>query len=528
MHEIELVLALLVPVAALGTVARRLRIPYPILLVLAGLVLALLPFVPDVHLAPELVFLLFLPPLLYIAAFDTSIRDIRPLVRKILSLAVGLVLVTTVAVAVVAHALVPDLGWPAAFALGAIVSPPDAVAAAAVFRRLGVPGRLVTLLEGESLFNDATALVAYRVALAAMATATFSFGEAAWWFVSVAVGGVLVGLVVGRLFAWLRSRIDDPPVEITISLLTPFAAWLPAEWLGVSGVLATVTAGLSVGWWAPRIMQSDTRLRARAVWEMVVFVLNGLVFILIGLQLSSILPTLSGRSLLWLVELGALLSLTVILMRLAWLFAVAYLPWLIIGRQSGGASAPPCRAVFVAGWAGMRGVLSLAAALALPLATPQRDLLIFLTFCVILATLVGQGLTLPWLIRKLGVGEDTAVTERQERHARTATAEAATTRIEQLANEWPDHLPLIDTLRAQYAHRATHLGEHGPEDSDGQRPSQDPAAEQEMLEHYVIRRAVIDAERTALLDLRNRGDINDQVWRRIERDLDLEELRMEA
>jgi Na+/H+ antiporter len=528
MHEIELVLALMVAVAAVATVGRALRIPYPILLVLGGLALALLPVVPDVRLAPELVFLLFLPPLLYIAAFDTSIRDVRALLRKIVSLAVGLVLATTVAVAVVAHELVPDLGWPAAFALGAIVSPPDAVAAAAVFRRLGVPAKLVTLLEGESLFNDATALVAYRAALAAMATATFSLGEAGLRFVAVAVGGVLVGLAVGKAVAWLRHRIDDPPVEITLSLLTPFAAWLPAEWLGVSGVLATVTAGLCVGWWAPRIMQSETRVRGRAVWDMVVFVLNGLVFILIGLQLSTILPTLSGRSLLWLTGLGALLSLTVILVRLAWLFVVAYLPRLILGPPPGDGPAPRWTHVFVAGWAGMRGVLSLAAALALPLATPERDLLIFLTFCVILATLVAQGLSLPWLIRKLGVGEDTAAREHLERQARTAAAEAATARIEELANEWPTHLPLIETLRGQYAHRATHLGEHSNETSGEEAASPDGEAEQEMLEHHLIRRAVIDAERTALLDLRDRGEIGDQVWRRIERDLDLEELRMEA
>jgi monovalent cation/hydrogen antiporter len=264
------------------------------------------------------------------------------------------------------------------------------------------------------------------------------------------------------------------------------------------------------------------------VWDMVVFVLNGLVFILIGLQLSTILPALSGRTLLALVGLGVLLSLTVILVRLAWVFLTVYLARLIFGSPLPNDPAPQWREVFVVGWAGMRGVLSLAAALALPLATPERDLLLFLTFCVILATLVGQGLSLPWLICALGVGEDRAAGEHQERHARAATAEAATSRIEQLADEWPTHLPLIDTLRAQYAHRATHLGDHATEESSGEAPSPDGEAEQEMLEHHLIRRAVIDAERAALLDLRDRGEIGDQVWRRIERDLDLEELRMEA
>jgi monovalent cation/hydrogen antiporter len=527
-HEIELVLALLVVIAALASVAQRLRIPYPILLVLAGLILALIPAVPDVQLNPDLVFLLFLPPLLYIAAFDTSIRDVRALLRPILSLAVGLVLATTAVVAVLVHLLLPDLGWPTAFAFGAIVSPPDAVAAAAVFRGLRVPRQLVTLLEAESLFNDATALVIYRAALAALATAVFSPGEAVIRFLIVGSGGVLVGLLIGKGVVWLRHRLNESSVEITMSLLTPFAAYLPAERLGVSGVLAAVTTGLYVGWWAPYIMESETRLRGRAVWEMGVFVLNGLVFILIGLQLSTILPALSERSLLSLVGLGLLLSLAVILVRLAWVFLDAYLRWSMGGSRRMGDPPPRWTEVFVVGWAGMRGVVSLATVLALPLETPGRDLLIFLTFCVILATLVGQGLSLPWLIRALGVVEDGGAAEHQELHARIAAVEAATARIEQLAREWPDHLPLIDTLRTQYAHRSSHLGEHTHQEADEELLNMDEAAAKELFDHRKIRRAVIDAEREAVLDLRRRGAIDDEVWRRIERDLDLEELRMEA
>lgn len=527
MHEIELVLALMVAVAAVATVAQALRAPYPILLVLVGLVLGLIPAVPEVELAPDLVFLLFLPPLLYIAAFDTSFRDVRAALRPIVSLAVGLVLATTAAVAVLAHALLPDLGWPAAFALGAIVSPPDAVAATAVFRVLGVPRRLVTVLEGESLFNDATALVAYRAALAAAATA-FSVGDAGLRFVAVGAGGVLVGLVAGRAVIWLRGRLHDPPVEITISLLTPFAAYLPAEWLGVSGVLAVVTAGLGVGWSAPRILDPETRVRARAVWDMVVFILNGLVFILIGLQLPTILDALSGRSLPSLLGLAVAISLTVILVRFAWVIGDTLLKRRLNRPRGRSDPAHPWSEVFVVAWAGMRGVVSLAAALALPLDTPERDLLIFLTFCVILVTLVGQGLSLPWFVRRLGVADDGSG-EHQELHARTAAAEAATARIEQLAAEWPAHLPLIDTLRGQYAHRASHFDEHHSSEhaAEDVLPTGD-AAEQEMLEHRLIRRAVIDAEREAVLDLRRRGEVTDAAWRRIERDLDLEELRMEA
>jgi CPA1 family monovalent cation:H+ antiporter len=527
-HEIELVLALLVVIAALASFAQRLRIPYPILLVLAGLLLALIPAGPRVRLDPDLVFLLFVPPLVYIAAFDTSIRDVRALLRPILSLAVGLVLATTAAVALLVHLLLPDLGWPMAFVLGAIVSPSDAVAATAIFRGLGVPRRLVTLLEAESLFNDATALVIYRAGLVAMATAAFSPGEAVLRFLAVSIGGVLVGLVVGKGIAWLRHRLHEWSVEITLSLLTPFAAYLPAERLGLSGILATVTAGLSLGWWAPYIMESETRIRGRAVWEMVVFVLNGLIFILIGLQLSAILPAMSERSLRSLASLGLLLSLTVILVRLGWVFGYAYVPRWIVRSRRGGESPWRWTEVFVVGWAGMRGVVSLATVLALPLETPGRDLLIFLTFYVILATLVGQGLSLPWLIRALGVVEDGGAAKHQELHARLAAAEAATARIEELAREWPDHLPLIDTLRAQYSHRSSHLGEHTHDEAHEEQLVMDEAAARELFDHRKIRRAVIDAERAAVLDLRQRGEIDDETWRRIERDLDFEELRMEA
>jgi CPA1 family monovalent cation:H+ antiporter len=520
MHGVELTLALLVAVAALATLARVLRVPAPILLVFGGLILALTPAVPEVILAPDLVFLLILPPLLYIAAFDTAIRDIRALLRPIISLAVGLVLITTIAVAVVVHAVLPEIGWPAAFALGAIVSPPDAVAAVAVLRRLSVPRRLVTLLEGESLFNDATAIVTFQAAVGAMAATRFSLPEAALRFVLVAVGGVLVGYAVAKLIALVRKHLTDTPVEITVSLLTPFAAYLPAERLGVSGVLATVTAGLCIGWWAPRIMDAGTRLRGRAVWEMVVFALNGLVFLLIGLQLSTILEHLAGRPPLMLLGLGVLVSAVVILVRLIWVIPAAWgLP--ILGHRKRWAE------VLVIGWAGMRGVVSLATALALPLDTPERDLLHFLTFCVILATLVGQGLTLPWLVQVLGLADD-GVSAEQELHARAVAVEAARARIEQLAEEWPTHLPLVDTLRAQYDHRAGHFGDLRSDQTDGDGRPMSQAAEQELVEHGKIRRAVIDAERQAVLGLRSRGEIGDEAWRRIERDLDLEELRLEA
>jgi CPA1 family monovalent cation:H+ antiporter len=528
-YTLEVVLMLLVPIAALAVLARRLGVPYPILLVLGGLALGLVPGLPRVDLEPDLVFFLFVPPLLYVAAFFTSIRDFRAHARPIGQLAIGLVLATVAVVALVAHAAIPGLSWPAAFVLGAIVSPPDAVAATAVLQRLGAPRRLVAVLEGESLLNDATALVAYRTALAAVATGSFSVGDAGLRFV-VATGGVLVGLAVGWLVGQVRRRLQDPPVEIVVSLLTPFAAYLPAEELGVSGVLAVVAAGLYLGRRASRLMEAQTRLSGRAVWDTLVFVVNGLVFILIGLQLPGILADLAGHSVASLVGWGALVCLAVVLVRLGWVFLVQYLPERLV-RSRRPERRTPWREVFVVGWAGMRGVVSLAAALALPTALPdgrpfpERDLLVFLTFCVIMVTLVGQGLSLPWVMRRLGVVAD-ASAEIEEQRARAAAAEAAVARIGELALEWPGHRPLVDTLQAQYAHRLSHLNEPVGADGAGQAP--DPAAEQEMLEHRQIRRAVIEAERKAVLDLFEKGAIHDEVLRRIERDLDLEELRMEA
>jgi CPA1 family monovalent cation:H+ antiporter len=530
MHEIELVLGLLVPVAVLAVLARRLGTPYPILLVLGGLALGFVPGLPHVALAPDLAFLLFLPPFLYTAAFFTSIRDFRAHLRPIATLAVGLVLATIVVVALVAHWAVPGLSWPAAFVLAAIVSPPDAVAATSVLQRLGAPRRMLTILEGESLVNDATALVAYRAAVAALATGVFSLWETGLRFVVVAVGGVLVGLFVAWLIGMIRERLQDPPVEITISLLTPFAAYLPAEELGLSGVLSVVAAGLYLGQRATRLMNAQTRVSGLAVWEFAIFVLTGLVFILIGLQLPLVLAALAERSLPLLLEQAAVVSLAAVAVRLAWVFVAEYAPLAPSTSGRDPDARPSWREALVVGWAGMRGVVSLAAALALPVLLPdgqpfpERDLIIFLTFGVILVTLVGQGLTLPWLLRRLGIGGD-GTEEREELLARARAVEAALTRIDALAAEWPTHLPLIETLRSQYAHRLSHLAE--PLSGDGA-AAPDPDAEQEMLEHRKIRRAVIDAERAAVQQLVERGAVHEAVQRRIERDLDLEELRMEA
>jgi monovalent cation/hydrogen antiporter len=514
-HDIQVVLFLLVLVTALTVVARRLAVPYPIVMVLGGLLLGAIPGFPEFELPPDLVFFVFLPPLLFAGGYFTSIREFKANLRPIFFLAFGLVIFTAAVVAVVAHALVPSLGWAGAFALGAIVSPPDAVAATAIFQRVGVPRRIVTILEGESLVNDATALVMYRFAVAAAAVGTFSLVEAGMSFIVVLLGGIAVGLVVGFAGEWLLARIHDTAIAVTITLLAPFVAYLGAEALGVSGVLATVVGGL-LATRATRRSSSDVRVVATGAWQMLLFLLNGLVFMLIGLQLPSVVRGLTA-DLSHVVGVTAAVAAAVVIARVVWVYPLTYLPRLIpaIRRRDPN---PQWQGVFVVAWSGLRGVVSLAAALALPTDFPERDLILFIVFAVILVTLVGQGLTLPLVIKKLGVAPD-GDPSHDEAHARGLTTEAALARLEELQAQWPGHQELIDQLRDRYSHRARHDELHHEEGG---------AAEQELLEHGLIRREVIDAERRAALQLHERGVIADDVLRRLERDLDLEDLRMEA
>jgi Na+/H+ antiporter len=521
---VETVLALLVAVACLALLARRTGMPYPILLVIGGLVLALIPGLPRVRLDPELIFLLLLPPLLYPAALFTSWRDFRANLRPILLLAVGLVLFTTIVVGYLAHYLIPELPLAAGFVLGAIISPPDAIAATAIAERLRVPRRIVAILEGESLVNDATALVAFRFGVAAVATGTFSLADAGGRFVMVALGGIVAGLVAGMVTAWLQKQIDDPPIEITISLLTPFAAYLPAERIGVSGVLAVVTAGLYHGWRIPEITSSRTRLQAGPVWEMIEFLLNGFIFLLIGLQLPEVLRGLSHRSVAQLIWYATVISLAVILIRIAWVFPATYLPRLIFKSIRARDPCPAWQHVSIVAWTGMRGVVSLAAALALPIQLrnqapfPGRDLILFLTFVVILATLVAQGLTVPKLICYLGVQDDGTI-EREEREARLKANEAALARLEELAKADGTDEAVLHRMRTEYIDRIRQLemsNEHNDEVPHGLFSS-----EYERLAHEALL-----FERKTILQLRNERVINDDVLRRIQRDIDLAEARL--
>jgi len=415
-HQIEIVLAFLAVVVVLGVLAQWMRIAYPILLVVAGLLLSLQPWVPRLKLEPDIVFLVFLPPLLYSAAFNTEWRAFRAQLRAISLLAFGLVLFTTTLVAILAHEFV-GLPWASAFILGAIVSPPDAVAAAAITQRVKVPRIIGTILEGESLVNDASALVALRIAISCVAYTAFDPIHAGLEFLWVSIGGVAVGLigaiVVIQIHRFLnRSKLGDAKINIAITLLTPYAVYLPAEQLHVSGVLAAVAAGLWIGTRCERVFTHEFYQEARAVWEMVEFMLNGVIFILIGLQLPVVLDSLNDSlSPYDLACFAVMISAVVILARMVWVFPGAYLPRLfdraIFGK---GDPYPPWQAVTVVGWTGMRGVVSLAAALAIPTTVDGvnvegRSMIQFLTFWVIFATLVGQGLTLPLVIRVLGVSK---------------------------------------------------------------------------------------------------------------------------
>ena len=521
--------ALLALVLATGllllAVSQFVRIPYPIVLVVGGALLGILPGAPEVHLNPDLVLVAVLPPLLYGGAFFTSLRELRANVRAIATLAVGLVLVTMLAVAAVAHEVIAGLAWPQAFVLGAIVAPTDPTASSAIAERLGLPTRLVALIEGESLVNDGTALVAYRFAVAAVVTGSFSLFDASWHFVLNVVGGIVVGLVVGYLIRRLRRRLDNPPVEIAIALLSGYLGYLPAQALGVSGVLAAVTVGIYMGIHTPELTTVQTRLQGQAVWEIVFLLLNGLLFALIGLQLPTILDELSGRSTAELVGYAAVVSAVVIGARLAWMLAT-YLLATLSSRIRMDDPAPSWQAKAVISWSGMRGAVSLAAALAIPLATdagdpfPQRNLIIFLTFAVILVTLVLQGLTLPPLIRVLDL-DDGGIGEKEEAKARIRAAEAALERLDELVEEDWVRADTADRARRQYLFRQERFRSRFDPQADG-------AAEARSQDYQRLRRELLDAEREAVTQLRREGVIGDDVMRRVVRDLDLEDARLDV
>jgi len=520
MESLELLIGLLAAVAVAVRLAGHTSIPEPVLLVLAGLAVALVPGLPTVELDPELTLALFLPPLLYWAALHTDLQDLRDNLRPIALLAVGLVLATTAAVAALAHVV---FGLPLAVAvvLGAIVSPPDPVAATAVAGRLGLPRRMATVLEGEGLLNDATALVLYRVAVAAAVTGTFSIGRAGVELAVATVGGTAVGLAVGLAGSRVLRQVSEAPVENTVKLLLPYVAWLAAERLHVSGVLAVLACGLLMTrHWGS--ISSGARLQARQLWDWLVFVLEGLSFVLIGVQLRTVVEGIEGRSLADLALAALALNLLVIVVRLAWVYPASLLPRLS-ARVRERDPFPGWAAVTVIGWAGMRGVVTLALALAIPAEVegggpfPDRNLVVFLAFSVIVVTLVGQGLTLPLVIRRLGVGADDEGSAADSRRALARLSRVALDHLDGLDPEG-DGVPVevVERLRERYRSRLAHLDQQA---GDGQPDSGRAFAE---LVHDLL-----GAQREELRRLRERGAVTPEVARRLDHDLDAEEARLE-
>jgi Na+/H+ antiporter len=518
----ELILICLVAVALLAIVARKIQVPYPILLTVGGGVLALVPGLPAIHLDPQLVFNLFLPPLLYPAAVYTSWRDFRANLRSILPLAIFLVLLTMTGTAYVFHALT---GLPLAvgFVFGALISPPDAVAALAMTKALKVPRKIIVILEGESLVNDATSFISFRFAVAAVLTGSFSLGQASVQFLLVAAGGIVVGLATGWLATQVQKRLDDPPVQTVFSLLTPYVAYFSGEKLHVSGILAVVIAGIYYGWRAPRVLSGRMRLQAVPVWQMVVFILNGILFMLIGLQLPQAIHALAPGSAMTVVTLAILILFVIVLIRFVWMFGANYLIRLL-NRVFHHRTPPLWKHTAFIAWTGMRGADSLAGALAIPFVLPNgapfpgRDLILLLTFCVIFGTLIVQGFTLKPLIGWLKIVDD-HVPEKEERMARLKANEAALARIEEMGSSSQARPDNVERLRSEYADRIRQLSK---DTSHGESVRRLFSRDFEELA-----REALETERDTVITLRNDEAINDEVLRHIQRDIDLAEARLQ-
>ncbi|MEA2169163.1 MAG: monovalent cation/hydrogen antiporter [Solirubrobacteraceae bacterium] len=506
MSDLEFLFVLLIAAAILVRVADLIRVPFPIVLVLAGLGIGFVPGLPDVNLDPDVVFLVFLPPLLCRAAFQASPQELRLEAGPLGWLALGVVLATIGSVAVVAHAVVDGLGWAEAFVLGAVVAPTDPVAALAAFSRVRAPERVRLLVEGESMINDASALVAFGVAVGVATGDTFSVGDALLDFVVSVIGGLAIGLAIARVQRLILERLSDRPLSILWTLLTAYAQYIAAEKAGVSGVLAVVVGGIYLGWHSSTVFDADVRLSATAFWETLDFALNALIFILLGLQFPALTADLPVGDVL---GPGLAIAGVVIVVRLA----LQFMPWAGTGESWGER--------VVVGWSGMRGAISLAAALSIPLDVAGRDQLIVLTFVVILVTLVGQGLTLPPLLKMLALPE-TRTWSPEEAVARLEAAQAALERLEEIEDEFDGELPepvkrLQEIYRTRFRVCQAILS--------GERENRERIADGR-LRFGALRRELIGVERESLLELRSAGQLRPETLRAIERDLDLEEARL--
>jgi len=513
MSVTALILILFAATAGLRLLADRSNIPLPTLLVLGGLGVAFIPGLPRLVLDPEAIFLIFIPPLLFWSSLTTSLRDLKRNLRSITLLAVVLVLVTMTVVAAVAHAMLPELPWAVCFVLGAIVSPPDAVAVVASTRRLALPRTTVVILEGESLMNDATALVAYQIAVTAAVTGSFSLSHAGVQLLVTGAGGIAVGLAMGWCVGWVRLHMArSSVVENTISLLSPFVAYIPANEFGFSGVLAVVAMGLFLGRAGPRVVTPETRLQGTAMWEVLTFLLEGLIFIFIGLQLPQVVQALDSGTVARVLGASTAIAAAMIATRILWMFPGAYLPRWIDGRfRRVKPRYPPWRHIVFAGWAGIRGGDSLVIALALPFAgahgapLPGRAAVIFITFIVILITLVVQGFSLAPLIRLLGIVGDNEE-EVEEQQARCSSIRAGMEALERL-RDGPDSEP-------ETAEQLKHMDARELEQLSGSSFSSSSR----------LRLAMIAARREAVIAMRDRSEISDAVMRRLLSEFDHEEI----
>lgn len=526
MENITVIIMLLFGIAFLSIVSKKYNFPIPIVLVVCGVLISIIPGLPVVSLNPEVVFIIFLPPLLYHAAWHTSWKGFVAAARPIGLAAIGLVFFTTFAVAIAAHWLIPEISWPLAFLIGAIVSPPDAVAATAITKGLGLNPRLITILEGESLVNDASGLIAYKYALAAITAGNFVFWEAGFNFLWISVAGIAVGLIVGYLMYLVHKKfVCDEVLEVTFTLLTPFAAYLIAEHYGFSGVLAVVSCGLFLAARSGKIYTHESRVMAASVWDVVATILNGLIFILIGLQLRQVMEGISSYSGWELVSYGLVISFVVIVVRFLWVIPATMLPRFISRRIRTNESFD-YRNMIVFGWSGMRGVVSMAAALAVPLtladgvAFPHRNLIIYITFCVILSTLVLQGLTLPLLIRKLKIERYSIFAEEYE--VRNTMVSRTITHIEDNFSLLPDEL--LVNIKTKYEVKYNRL-----------QKTELPAnyfAKGKTLggdifnEFTQLQIDLLHIERQQLEDMHRTGSANEEIYRKIEKELDLEETRL--
>ena len=526
MENVTIIIMMLFGIAFLGLLSNRYNFPFPIVLVICGVLISIIPGLPVIALSPDVVFIIFLPPLLYYAAWHTSWHDFKGAIRPISLAAIGLVLFTTLAVALAAHSLIDDMSWPLAFLIGAIVSPPDAVAATSITKGLGLQPRLLTILDGESLVNDASGLVAYKYALAAITAGNFVLWEAGLNFLVVAGAGIAIGLAMGYMMYLVHKKfVCDPIIEVTLTFLTPFAAYLLAEHFHFSGVLAVVSTGLYLSYRSSEMFSHQSRIMSVTVWDVVTYILNGLIFILIGLQLRQIMEGIGeysiGSLLLW----GGVISFVVIIVRFLWVVPATMIPRLLSKRIRKTESFDK-RNMVIFGWAGMRGVVSMAAALAIPLtlpggaAFPQRNLIIYLVFCVIVSTLVLLGLTLPWVIKKLKMEPYSIYAEEYE--VRNNIVSETIAHIEENYSLLQDEL--LNNIKSKYEVKFNRLQKTElPAHYFG---NGETLGTNIFNEYTQLQIDLLNVERKKISELHRQGKVNEEILRKIERELDLEETRL--